>query len=115
MQIFYITHLVDNIFFSQCGFSVQKYLGIASEFQSYSMKHLMFRLILYSIEEPMHSLNILQLSILMIVIWFSASGLVSDDLKTISQWEEMLKMLMRSRKSILVRQCLMQLQEVYRT
>lgn len=63
----------------------------------------------------MHSLNILQLSIVMIVIWFSDSDLVSDDLKTLSQWKEMLKMLTRSRKSILVRQCLMQLQEVCRT
>lgn len=87
-----MTHLVYAIFFfpqkNSC-FSSQKCLGItASKFQFYCMKYLMFCL---KREHWRISISTNSyLSVWMIILRFTASSLVFDGLKNISQWGEML-------------------------
>lgn len=91
MNSLYDSFGLCHFFFPQKNscFSSQKCLGItASKFQFYCMKYLMFCL---KREHWRISISTNSyLSVWMIILRFTASSLVFDGLKNISQWGEML-------------------------
>lgn len=81
----YITHLVYTVFSPQKNscFSSQKCSGIITSELQFYMEYFMFCLKQCRLKKNPH-VNSLHLSVWMIVIQFAASGLVFDDLKSVS-------------------------------